>query len=202
MSHDWESVSAYFDGELDGVSEEAIKQQISEDTELKETLNRFAELHDSLQGTPESDVEFDVSESAERTWRRIQTRIAAFAQYDAAGLPDTRHRDRRSVSLPTPIAVAATLLLVASFTMAVWLSARESFGGPAATAGDTQPLNVTIEVDDMTAEQLVQWLHQEDMLGELTVSLPSSPQFELMGEPELIKVDRDRRSSEILDSAP
>jgi negative regulator of sigma E activity len=202
MSHDWESVSAYFDGELDGSSEEAIKRRLSEDGEVKETFERFAQLHDTLRHDAESDPALNVAESAERTWRRIQTRIAAFSDYSEAGVPDARHREHGTVSLPLPLAVAATLLLVASFTMAVWLSARETARSPAAAAGDSQPVNVTIEVDDMTAEQLVQWLHQEDMLGELTVNLPSSPQFRLMGEPELIKVGSDQAQLEALDSSP
>ncbi len=200
MSHDWESVSAYFDGELDGMSAEEIQRLIKDDPEAAEALKRYDRLHSTLTPAEESDSQIDVDASADRTWHRIQTRIGAFADYDPAALPDARRHDRRVVSLPLPLAAAATLLLVASFTMAVWLAARQTPpAGTPSIAGGSGPVNVTIEVDDMTAEQLVKWLHQEDMLGELTVNLPPTPQFRMMGEPALLKV-RDQRPA--LETAP
>ncbi|MFW5728560.1 MAG: hypothetical protein ACOCYG_02765 [Spirochaetota bacterium] len=196
MSHEWESVSAYFDGELDGLSAEDIRRLIKDDPEAAETLKRYGRLHSSLQRAEGSDSQIDVDASAGRTWHRIQARIGAFADYDPAMLPDARHHDRRVVSLPLPLAAAATLLLIASFTMAVWLAARQTPVGPPNVAAGSGPVNVTIEVDDMTADQLVQWLHQEDMLGELTVNLPPTPEFRMMGEPALIKVSDQRPAVE------
>jgi hypothetical protein len=199
MSRDWESVSAYFDGELDGMSDDEMQRLIDENPEAEEVLKRYRDLHDSLnlgiQSEPENEPnDIDLEASSQRTWHRIQARLAAFAEYDKAALPDARRRDRRIISLPVPLAAAATLLLVASFTMAVWLAARQA--PPPSVAGQSGPVNVTIEVDDMTAEQLVKWLHQEDMLGDLTVSLPSAPEFRFMGEPALIKAEEYRPALE------
>ena len=197
MSRDWESVSAYFDGEMDGMSEKEVQRLIDTDPEAEEALKRYRDLHDSLNFAEQFESGIDLDESSERTWHRIQARIAAFADYDKDALPDARRKDRHVVSLPLPLAAAATLLLVASFTMAVWLAARQAPAPQiAGSPGSSGPVNVTIEVDDMTAEQLVKWLHQEDMLGDVTVSLPSKPQFRMMGEPALIKADEYRPALE------
>lgn len=211
MSRDWESLSAYFDGELDSDAAIEVERLIEQEEDAKALFRRFSRVHERLHGGPRTGglgsfaagngetaaEDIDLSASSARTWHRIQARIAAFADYERAGLPDARDARRRGLTLPMPLAVAASLLLIVSFTAAVWLAARQS---PApALASSTAPVNVTIEVDDFTAEGLVRWLQEEDMLGELTVNLPSSPQFRMRGEPQLIKVE-DRRSA--LETAP
>lgn len=207
MSRDWESLSAYFDGELDSDAAIEVERLIEEEDHAKALFRRFSRVHERLRGAPrpgeaaredlDLSEDIDLGASSERTWHRIQARIAAFADYDHAGLPDARDARRRGITMPIPLAVAASLLLIVSFTAAVWLAARQS---PApALASSNGPVNVTIEVDDFTAEGLVRWLQEEDMLGELTVNLPASPQFRMRGEPQLIKVE-DRRSA--LETAP
>jgi len=207
MSRDWEFLSAYFDGELDSEAAIDVERLIEEEDHARALLRRFSRVREGLHGgardgeaaggAMDLSEDIDLSASSARTWHRIQARIAAFADYERAGLPEARDARRRGITMPVPLAVAASLLLIVSFTAAVWLAARQS---PApALASSTGPVNVTIEVDDFTAEGLVRWLQEEDMLGEVTVNLPASPQFRMRGEPRLIKVE-DRRSA--LETAP
>ena len=187
MSRKFEVLSAYLDGELDSHTARKVETRLREDEEFRrayESLTRLKEVMSS-EGEP------DYVESAARLWERLE------------GSVDKKRREplplwRRHISIPMPLAAAAAVLFFSIAGIAIYLAGagHSPNGAPAALAGvDPQELDITIQVDDAQARELIRWLEERKDVQQVNIQLPETPRFELIGEPVLMPASDARELS-------
>ncbi len=173
MKVDSASISAYLDGEVEEPFRSSIAAIIEDDAAAASTAAMIQRLRRALPRTPSTIVEV----SAARSWEALQA---------AALRRPSRQRIRR-VALPLPalIGTAAALVMMIGLTISALLPERPTAGDYLANADG---VDVTIRVDGNDMEQVLQWLVDKNMLGEVDIQLPEQ-QFEIVGEPVLLKPD-------------
>lgn len=165
-------LSAYIDGEVPQRFVPEIEAAIEHDPEVRATYEALRSLRDELQ----VEVPVDLDESSRRSWEAISSRIGQSRQRDVW---------HRRVALPLPALAAAATLVLALAGVLVWslLPSSDVPGEQFARAND---VDVTIRVDGSDMEQVLQWLVDKNMLGEINIQLPEQ-QFRIVGEPVFVK---------------
>lgn len=126
---------------------------------------------------------------------RVQNRVRARLDASLSGSVPQSVSQRpwwdRGVTLPVPLVAAAALVIV--FT-AAFLAAgsgvipgRSDVISVAERAQAAETLNLQVQVDITETEELLRWLNQQETLETVTIQLPESAQFQLRGEPVLLR---------------
>ncbi|MFW6313460.1 MAG: hypothetical protein ACOC2N_06215 [Spirochaetota bacterium] len=174
-------LSAYVDGEVPPRFVPQIEDAIRNDESVRAEYEALAGLGRRLQVDQSPDVE----RSARRSWDAIQARL--HAGDDASVHDDVWHR---RVGVPLPALAGAATLVLALGGILLWalLGGTLLLGPPAEDdylAGGND-VDVTIRVDGAEMDQVLQWLVDKNMLGEVSIQLPEQ-RFQIVGEPVFVK---------------
>jgi hypothetical protein len=107
----------------------------------------------------------------------------------------------RGVTLPMPVAVAAAAALVMMIGAALLaagpglMPGRSDVASVAERARAAETLNLQVQVDIAETEELLRWLNRQEALETVTIQLPESAQFQLRGEPVLLRPNAPAESS-------
>ncbi|MFP4409473.1 MAG: anti-sigma factor family protein [Spirochaetaceae bacterium] len=176
MSRKYEVLSAYLDGELDSHTARKVEARLREDEEYRRVHDSLLELRETLDAGQEPDY----VASAERVWERLEASL-------------TRKRReptpfwKRQISVPLPFAAAAAALFFSIAGIAIYLAGTPKATSREALAGmDPEELDITIQIDEAQARELIGWLEERKDVQQVTIQLPETPRFELIGEPVLV----------------
>lgn len=187
MSRKYEVLSAYLDGELDSHTARKVEARLREDEDFRRAHESLTKLKDVMS----AEAEPDYVESAARLWERLEGSVARRRR-------ETQPFWRRHISIPMPLAAAAALLFFSIAGIAIYLAGvgHPKNGAPAALAGvNPQELDITIQVDDAQARELIRWLEERKDVQQVNIQLPETPRFELIGEPVLMPASDARELS-------
>ncbi len=169
-------LSAYLDGEVPERFVPEIKSAVADDPEIHKRLEQLQQLRAAMH----LDEIPELRERMDESWSCVQRRLSVRKRKSALS---TRFRQ---VHIPLPAAAAAALVIVALGALLVW----RLLPGRPMTAPDYlaqgRDVDVTIRVDNAEMEQVLKWLVDQDMLGEVNIQLPEQ-QFQIMGEPVFVK---------------
>jgi anti-sigma factor RsiW len=184
MSRKYEVLSAYLDGELDSHTARKVEARLREEEEFR----RAYESLKQLKATMTSEAEPDYLASATRLWERLE------------GSLQRRRREplpfwRRQVSLPMPLAAAAAVLFFSIAGIAIYLAGAGQQESRALAGANPRELDITIQVDDDQARELIRWLEERKDVQQVNIQLPETPRFELIGEPVLMPASDAREPS-------
>ncbi|MFP4205446.1 MAG: anti-sigma factor family protein [Spirochaetaceae bacterium] len=201
MYHNGEDISAYLDGELPEQAAHRLEGELEENSEARDEFARLRRLKQILQAGEEPDFE----SGRQRVWvnleKRLETRPPLW---------------RRRVSVPLPLAAAAALIMVvfAGFLVRYvgpqWggSSAAATADGSAVEQGsreavapdgvsDDPAADTQIAAAGMEAEELLNWLNEKSAGAQVSVKLPDTARFRIMGEPQLVRATEwQQRGSE------
>lgn len=186
-------LSALVDDELGPRSVRSVTDAVHRDPEAAEALSRVRRVHRLLE---RADVDADVAAAQARVRDRL-----------ARSLPHGAARPRtlwdRSLTVPVPIAVAAVLVLALTV---VFVVTRGPAAGDASSvsgiARGAESLNLQVHVDATDTDELLQWLNDQQHLETVTIELPDSAQFQLRGEPVMLRPGLAGESPTDDDEAP
>ena len=168
-------LSAYLDNEVPEEFRADIQHAIDNHPTVRAEYEELVELHQRLLDAPIPDV----SESALRSWMRINHRTIA---------PARAAQSHRIVRVPLPAMAAAAVLFVAAVALLAWSLVRQS---TPLTAEDYlaggRDVDVTISVEGSQMESVLEWLASQNMLGVVNIQLPDEHQFSIVGEPVFVK---------------
>ncbi len=179
MSHDDQRLSSHFDNELDEVTAAMVERQLASNDESRGRYEGYRFLRKQL----DTDVVGE-AEARDTVFRRLERHI-----------PRGTSLWERYVRIPVPALAAAALVLVALgvFTVLGFLTP----GGEEEFAQVESPeVDLTISVDSLGVQEMLDWLNRRDMLDEVTIELPQSPTFRLRGEPALLRAADMERATD------
>lgn len=171
MSHEEQRLSSYLDNELDDVTAGIVKRRLENDEEAAKRYGQFARLREHL-STPVAGE----GEAREKVFLRLERHV-----------PQHPTVWQRRVDVPLPALAAAAVML-----LAVGVVALRGLVVPVASPGVAEipsppDVDLTITVDQLDMQEMLDWLNRRDMLDQVTIELPDSPTFRLRGEPALIR---------------
>lgn len=175
-------LSLVIDGEATPAQEQRIKEKIDRDPEYTASYKRLSGISDLLSKdlSPKS-----VTVSQDRVRDRLVASVGA--TFPSATL-DRGSWWQRSVSLPLPVIAAATVLFL---VMAVGLMMNPGvLSNQEYTAGhlaSERSVNVQVQVNGEESDLLLRWLEEQNQVGNVTIQLPEHAEFQLRGEPVLMK---------------
>ena len=166
-------LSAYIDGEVPERFIPDIESAIANDPEVRAEYETLLALQRRFTADPPVDLEA----SAERSWNVLSERVSQ--------IQPRRDVWHRRIAIPFPAFAAAATVVVALAGILVWslLSQDDQAGAHLARGND---VDVTIRVDGPEMEQVLQWLVDKNMLGEVNIQLPER-RFQIVGEPVFVK---------------
>ena len=170
-------LSAYVDGEVPSELVPQLERETASNEKLKATIGRMRQLSELLHQT---DVP-DIAERKSRSLASIRSRIAV----RSTGSLWARWRQ---IQLPLPAVAAAALIVAALVTAVVWSAVPRQQVTASDLLAQGNEVDVTIRVDDADMEQVLQWLVDKEMLGEISIQLPEQ-QWSIVGDPVLLKPD-------------
>jgi anti-sigma factor RsiW len=181
MFHNGDDISAYLDGELPADAARELERKLETDITAREELERLRGLKTTMHDAETPDFE----SSQRRVWMSLESRLGLGVR-----LPVWRRR----VSVPLPAVAAAAVAVFALAGLLLW------FAGPALTgAGDIETAGapatdaeVRIAVGGADGEELLGWLEEQGLTGDVSVQLPETARFEIMGEPQLMRAAEHR----------
>jgi hypothetical protein len=169
-------LSAYLDGEIPSKLLPNVEQAIAADPEARQRLAELRALRERLVGDEAPDVDELMTES----WWVIRRRLAV-------GRVRTVKAVRgRQVRLPLPVFAAAAAVFLAVVGVLIWSVIPEQPMAAPDYLAQGQDVDVTIRVDDAEMEQVLQWLVDQNMLGEISIQLPEQ-EWQIVGEPVLVR---------------
>jgi anti-sigma factor RsiW len=170
-------LSAYLDGEVPEKYVSEIEDSIETDPGTRARLDALKALRDKLHAVPVPAME-----------ERMVLAYASIARRASVNPRSPVGFRWKQIQLPLPAVAAAAVALVAIAAVAIWsLMPRTPASAPDYLA-QGKDVDVTIRVDDADMERVLQWLVDQQMLGEVSIQLPEQ-QFEIVGDPVLLKPD-------------
>lgn len=179
MSRDHYQLSAYMDGELEGEAAQRLEERLDADPELRTLHRRYLSLRSAMQEEPEPDYHA----ASQALWERLEA------------TPRRRKSSfwERNVTVPLPLAAAAMAVMLLMAGVTIFLSGRSAPASPVPLAGiDPRELDITIQINDTQARELIQWLEERQDVQQVSIELPETPRFELIGEPILVPASQAR----------
>ncbi|MFP4330590.1 MAG: anti-sigma factor family protein [Alkalispirochaetaceae bacterium] len=179
MCRDHYLLSAYVDGELDQREREKLEARLQDEPSLEAARRRMLALRSAMHAEQEPDYEA----ISRGLWERV------------AALPRRRRVSlwERRVTVPLPVAAAAAVVILLMAGMTFFLALRGATGPAAPLAGmDPNQLDITIQIENDQAEDLIRWLEEREDVQQVTIELPEAPRFELIGEPMLVPASEAR----------
>jgi hypothetical protein len=147
-----------------------------------------------------------VERARHRVWERLQASIAdeavargwnGYATESAEDRIDGRSFAggygsgawwQRSVALPLPvIAAASALFLVMAVGLVLNPGVLSNQYRSVAELGGTAPVSVQVQVNGNESDMLLKWLEEQNQVGNVTIQLPESAEFQLRGKPVLMR---------------
>lgn len=185
MSRRYEVLSAYLDGELDSHTARKVEARLREDEEFRRVHESLLRLRETMEAGPEPDY----AASAERVWEQLEGSLRRKRQ-------EPTPLWRRHISVPLPLAAAAAALFFSIAGIAIYLAGAPRATTQQALAGmDPRELDITIQIDDAQARELISWLEERKDVQQVNIQLPETPRFELIGEPVLVPASDARGQS-------
>jgi negative regulator of sigma E activity len=180
MSHKEQRLSSYLDNELDEVTAGIVRRQIEEDPRMAERFQSFAAIRKQLSTAVQGE-----EAARETVFRRLERHVPRH--------PSIWER-KIKVPLPAVAAAAAVFLFVGVFVLFTLIP--HSGTPQVAEVPDPPDVDLTVTVDQLDVQEMLDWLNQRDMLDQVTIELPDSPTFRLRGEPALIRASEIERIPE------
>lgn len=173
-------LSAYVDGEVPRRFVPQIEDAIANDETVRAEYEALSSVRSRLQAD-----EPDVEQSARRSWEAIQSRL-----HDPVEPHDHRDVWHRRIVVPLPLLAGVATLVFALGGVLVWTLLGDALlPGPTAERdylAGSNDVDVTIRVDGAEMDQVLQWLVDKNMLGEVSIQLPEQ-RFQIVGEPVFVK---------------
>lgn len=166
-------LSAYLDGEVPERFVPEIRSAIANDNEVRAEYEELLGLQRRLDTKPP----VDLAASAERSWQVVSARVA-----ERKPERDVWHR---RVTLPLPALAAAATLVLALAGVLLW-TLLPGANEPDTSLAQGNDVDVTIRVDGSDMDHVLQWLVDQNMLGEVNIELPEQ-RFQIVGEPVFVK---------------
>ena len=170
-------LSAYLDGEVPDKYLADIESDITSDPERRARLEHLEQLRRDMHQDDIPELENCMARGFASITRRVLVRPRSPIGFRW-----------RQIQVPLPAMAAAAIVVVALAAVVVWSFIPQ----PPAAAPDYlaqgRDVDVTIRVDDADMERVLQWLVDQQMLGEVSIQLPEQ-QFRIVGDPVLLKPD-------------
>jgi hypothetical protein len=126
-----------------------------------------------------------------RAQDRVRARLDESLSGSARGVIPHRSWWDRGVTLPMPVVAAAALVVMIATALVVTVPGliprQPDLTSVAERARTAETLNLEVRVDITETEELLRWLNQQETLETVTIQLPESAQFQLRGEPVLLR---------------
>ena len=164
-------LSAYLDDEVPERFARQIEVAIRNDERVRADYEALVELTRRLRVDPPVDLE----QSGRRSWESIQARLEQ-------PRPDVWHR---RVAVPLPALAAAATVVFGLLGVLVW-ALLPLPAAPTDYFARGNDVDVTIRVDGTDMDQVLQWLVDKNILGEVSIQLPEQ-RFRIVGEPVFVK---------------
>jgi hypothetical protein len=176
MCPDDQTLSRFFDGEVDPQTAIQLKKHITECFDCRNKLNSYGELRNILteNNTPWMDT------AVEEVFSRIQR--------------DTRlYRKplfwKRWVMIPAPVVAVAVAGICVLFAT-LFITTGIKSGNPIVLK---QQGAMQLEMDELQLQDLHQFFDSQDFMIEAQMDIPSDGGFTIIGEPQLLRVGNDNR---------
>ncbi|MDA3950355.1 MAG: hypothetical protein PF508_14200, partial [Spirochaeta sp.] len=105
-----------------------------------------------------------------------------------AGGHETGSWWQRSVALPLPvIAAASALFLVMAVGLVLNPGVLSNQYRTVSDLGSNAPVNVQVQMNGSESDMLLRWLEEQNQVGNVTIQLPESAEFQLRGKPVLMR---------------
>lgn len=186
-------VSAFLDEELPASDKEYVETAVARDDSLEQLRDRYAGVKSVLQDSRWGSVsDRDVTDAAARVRAHIERTIRVRPLHPPWW--------RMQLSVPLPVlSAAAVVILVLAGVLAGTMLTPEAGSGPqtavtpglAGVGSPDRQINVQLNVESSQTEQLLQWLNEQSSNQQVTVQLPEQAQFQLRGDPVLIRRQSD-----------
>jgi anti-sigma factor RsiW len=164
-------LSAYLDGEVPQRYTPEIEKWIANDPTVRAEYEELVRLRALLRVDPPIDIE----KSGRLSWIAINARV----------LPRRVDAWHRRVVVPLPALAAAATLVLGLASVLLWSTLNQP-PVPRDYFARGSDIDVTIRVDGSDMEQVLQWLVDKNMLGEVNIQLPEQ-HFRVVGEPVFVK---------------
>ncbi len=179
-------VSALLDRELSDAEMERVSAAVEDNEDLRLCLERYRSVRRIVQSAaPPAPDPAEIEAAARRVREHVERTVRVRPMHPPWW--------RVSISVPVPVlsAAAAVILMVAVTATALIIRgdgtpASEPPGLAGLGASDRQ-INVQVNVDADHTERLLQWLNEQGHTQQITVQLPEQAQFQLRGDPVLIR---------------
>ncbi len=179
MCPDKETLSVYFDGEVDSPIKEKIEAHLRECPACRAQMEAFRRLRQTLKAGDEP------AEAVSASLERVHQRMGH--QEGPARYPDVWHR---RINIPLPAAAAAVLVLFLGGLMVSGGFSRGTAGPDVAQTGSLSPgePSQAIEWETQDLEALLGILESEEAFyQEVEWKLPADRQISVGGESRLIR---------------
>ena len=170
MYHNGEDISAYLDGELSAEQARELEQELATDPEARAELHRLRGVRNALTSVEHPDFE----PGQRRVWMMLENRLQLRPPLW-----------RRRISVPYPAAAAAALAVLVLAGLLAWFAAGVDTAE--VTAVESADAEVQVAIGGVDGEELLRWLNDDETIDEVSVKLPETPQFRIMGKPQLLK---------------
>ena len=164
MCPDRETISAFYDNEVEGNFDSQIKSHIESCSNCRSFLSDM-ESSSRVINCGFDDIEI----SQKRVWENIQSKL------DIKNVPDIWHR---KINIPLPLLAAASFLII---TITALLSTLLYFSG----RNDYRNFTVT-EAVNINGENQYNFLENEQTV-QVELQLPEDALFKISGTPQLIR---------------
>ena len=157
------TLSAYFDGELEGVALKAIESHLADCSDCRVCLEEIEELSENLRNIPA----YNLASVAKRSRYHIETRAA---------MAGTVSLWNRTLSIPAPVAaIAAMIVLVLS--LGLFLTNQRN-GLAVEIASSRQPSQF---------DEIIEYLESRQVTQAVTFLLPENTILRVVSEPEFVR---------------
>lgn len=175
MCPDDQTLSRYFDGEIDPQTAANVEQHISTCTGCMEKLNKFTGLREMLKDhdTPWLDP------AVEEAYANLtsDTRLFNKPQFW-----------KRWVMIPAPVVVVAAAGICILFT-ALFITTGLRGGNPVVMK---QQGPLQLEMNELQLQDLHQFFDSQDYMIEAQMDIPSNGGFTFIGEPQFLRVENGK----------
>lgn len=173
MCPDVQTLSAFFDDELEKHFSDRIKEHISHCPKCREQMGSFGEVSSYLQTIPEPDFE----RSKYAVWHRLQ---------ETKEMHNNGRFWRRTIAIPMPLVVASGAFFV--IVMSVFLllfSFNMRYNNTVSFLARGEVQNTEVFMADL--EKVNRYLESQNEIIEVNMQLPKQTQFIKGGEPQLVR---------------
>jgi len=176
-------ISLYYDGEVPSPWKEKMKAHLDSCPKCRAILSEYGYLGEHLSGAQAEAI----TEAQGRVWKKLTAPELLSPGIEARGIVSrTKTRNWRNITLPLPVAAAAVLVMITSFTLLGVNSFNrppvQNHMTPASIAVDDQRI---VPVNDISG--IIQYLSSQGIGDFMVIRLPAeSPNFSRTGEPVLI----------------